>query len=64
MQKQPGGLGRKTEGVAVSHRGHSKLTSLPASGPNPFLSAQERLFLNAKTSTTPPTASFTNQGLL
>lgn len=24
-----------------SHRGHSKLTSLPASGPNPFLVAQE-----------------------
>lgn len=44
MQRQPGGLGSKKEGVlSSSHRGHSKLTSLPASGPNPFLLAQERL---------------------
>lgn len=46
MQRQPGGLGSKREGggkLSLSHRGHSKLTSLPASGPNPFLLAQERL---------------------
>lgn len=43
MPKQPGGLGSKTEGEPLSHRGHSKLTSPLASGPNPFLLAQERL---------------------
>lgn len=43
MQKQPGGLGSKKEGVPLSHRGHSKLTSPPASGPISFLLAQESL---------------------
>lgn len=44
MQRQPGGLGSKKEGeLRLSHRGHSKLTSLRASGPNPFLLVQERL---------------------
>lgn len=41
MQRQPGGLGSKEkEGgvLSLSHRGHSKLTSLPATGPTPFLS--------------------------
>lgn len=35
--------GRGGGKLSLSHRGHSKLTSLPASGPNPFLLAQERL---------------------
>lgn len=67
MQRQPGGLGSKREGggeAELEPQGPLKVNIAACIWAKSFSSGPGEAFLNAKPSTTPPTTSFTNQGLL